>query len=211
MLITDMGGLSHCLETIQTLGACEVRCEFSHALSARMSDAALMQALVLGLPMAQGIQQRIVRSRGRGVVLTARIRYRTGVRILAGKALTAEEQAALVKARMLTAELMRLSEPERFRAVYDWLCTHVRYVHTSPGRKGYERLVCASGALLDGQANCQGFADALYLLCGLLGIPCVYRCGLGSRQLHLWNEVCLDGVWQTVDASKRAREQDSDR
>ena len=61
------------------------------------------------------------------------------------------------------------------------------------------------GALLDGQANCQGFADVVYLLCRLCGIACEYRCGHGERRLHVWNAVRVNGVWQEADASKGAR------
>ena len=109
-------------------------------------------------------------------------------------------------ARSVAEQALQLDGADKsFRYVYDWLCSNVRYVHTAPGKKGYERLVSAMGALIDRQANCQGFADAIYLLCGLCGIACKYRCGRGEKRLHLWNAVCLNGQWQDVDASKGAR------
>lgn len=182
-----------------------IRCELSPALSARMNDAALTEALICGLPMAQGVQHRILRSRGRGTVLTAKLRWRDGVRMLSGMPLNAEESAALEMARSIAADLLPLEEEARFHQVYNWVCRNVRYVHTAPGQKGYERLVSAVGALLDGQANCQGFADVVYLLCGLCGIACEYRCGRGERQLHVWNAVRVNGVWREADASKGAR------
>lgn len=204
-MIASLSEFHAYLADVQSRCAPELRCELSSDLSARLSDAALTEALLLGLPMAQGVQQRIVRSRGRGAVLTAKIRYRQGVRMLAGDALSPEEAAALERARDIAADFLLLDEAERFASVYDWVCGHVRYVHTAPGQKGYERLVCASGALLDGQANCQGFADVLYILCGLCGIACAYRIGRGERRLHMWNAVCLSGVWQETDVSKGAR------
>ena len=204
-MIACAAEMSRYLADAQERRAMEIRCELTPAFSARMSDAALTEALLLGLPMAQGVQQRIVRSRGRGAVLTAKIRYRQGVRMLAGDALSPEEAASLERARDIVADFLLLDEAERFASVYDWVCGHVRYVHTAPGQKGYERLVCASGALLDGKANCQGFADVLYLLCGLCGIACAYRIGRGERRLHMWNAVCLSGVWQETDVSKGAR------
>ena len=204
-MIAGLAELNTYLVQVQKMHGEYVRCEFTQAMSARMSDAALTEALLLGLPMAQGVQQRIVRSRGRGAVLTAKIRYRQGVRMLAGDALSPEEAASLERARDIVADFLLLDEAERFASVYDWVCGHVRYVHTAPGQKGYERLVCASGALVDGQANCQGFADVLYILCGLCGIACAYRIGRGERRLHMWNAVCLSGVWQETDVSKGAR------
>ena len=206
-MIGDMAEFSAYLADVQARRATEVRCEFTPALSAKVNDAALAEALVLGLPMAQSVQHRILRSRGRGAILTAKVRCRDAVRMLAGEALTAEEAAALEKARSIAAEFLALEEEARFRRVYAWVCRNIRYANTSPGRKGYERLVSATGALLDGQANCQGFADALYLLCGLCGIACEYRIGRGERRLHVWNGVCIGGVWREADASKGARGQ----
>lgn len=214
MLIDDRTALLDCLSDAQARRDEYVKCELTSALSARMSDAALLEALVTGLPMAQGVQHRILRSRGRGVTLTAKLRYREGVRMLAywqqagavPYILQDEERIGLARACDVAVQAVRLQgDAARFRFVYDWVCRNIRYVNTAPGRKGYERLVGAGGAMLHHQANCQGFADVLYLLCGLCGVRCEYRCGRGVRRLHLWNAVCLDGVWQDADASKGAR------
>lgn len=204
-VIASMAEFSAYLADVQAGQAAEVRCELTSALSARVSDAALVEALVTGLPMAQGVQHRILRSRGRGAVLTAKVRYRDGMRMLAGDSLSAEEAAALALAQTIVAGMLELPEEERFLGVYEWVCQNVRYVHTAPGQKGYERLVGAAGALLDGQANCQGFADVLYLLCGLCGIACEYRTGRGEKRLHVWNAVRLKDEWREADASKGTR------
>ena len=204
-MIATMAEFSAILADIQARRAAEVRCMFTPHLSAKVNDAAMVEALVTGLPMAQGVQHRIIRSRGRGAVLTAKVRYRDAVRMLGGDAMTKEEAAALEMARGIAADFLSLDTEERFQRVYGWICRNIRYVHTAPGQKGYERLVGASGALADGQANCQGFADIVYLLCGLCGIACEYRCGRGERRLHVWNAVFLGGVWHDVDASKGAR------
>lgn len=206
MIVASMAELAMYLADVQSARETEARCELTPALSARVNDAALVHALITGLPMAQGIQPRMIRSRGRGVVLTAKVRYRDGVRLLDGSALSAEENAALDIARGIAKDaLCQAGEAERFRQVYDWTCRNICYAHTAPGRKGYERLVGASGVILHREANCQGFADVLYLLCGLCGIECEYRCGRGERRLHVWNAVRLNGQWHEVDASKAAR------
>lgn len=204
-MIGEMSALAAYLAQVQSVRETDVKCELSPALSTRMNDAALTEALICGLPMAQGVQHRILRSRGRGTVLTAKLRWRDGMRMLTGMTLDAEESAALEMARSIAAGFLPLDEEARFQQVYGWVCRNVRYVHTAPGQKGYERLVSAVGALLDGQANCQGFADVVYLLCGLCGIACEYRCGRGERQLHVWNAVCINGTWQEADTSKGAR------
>ncbi len=204
-MIATMAEFSPFLADVQARRANEVRCEFTPALSARVKDAALVEALVIGLPMAQGVQHRIVRSRGRGAVLMAKVRYRDAVRMLAGDELSADEEAALKAARDMVADFLPMEETERFQCVYDWVCRNIRYVHTAPGQKGYDRLVGAAGVLVDKQANCQGFADVMYLLCGLCDIACEYHIRRGERRLHVWNTVCLNGVWRDVDVSKGAR------
>lgn len=186
----------------------DIRVELTQNLSARMGDAVLEELLVTSLPMARGIRRRILRSRGRGAVITARVTYRDGVRMLSGAPLTPDESEALQTARDIAAEMLQQPDLQmRFDAVYRWVCSHICYVNTSPGRKGYDQLVGAAGALRNRQANCQGFADVMYLLCGLCGIPCAYRIGRGERQLHAWNAVCIGGKWQETDASRGAREQ----
>lgn len=205
-MIAAMAEFSAYLGDAQARRAAEVRCEFTPALSARMNDAALVEALITGLPMAQGVQHRIVRSRGRGAVLMAKVRYRDAVRILAGDSLTADEFAALRAARGIVADFPHQDAEKCFKYIYAWVCGNIHYTHTAPGQKGYERLVGAAGALLDGQANCQGFADVMYLLCGLCGIACEYRIARGEKRLHVWNVVCIDGRWREADASKGARE-----
>lgn len=205
MIIADMDAMAAYLTEAQFARTTDVKCELTPALSAQVNDAALVEALVIGLPMAQGVMHRILRSRGRGAVLTAKVRYRQAVRMLDGSALTQEESAVLTLAQEMVPDLMHLAEEERFGSIFDWICRNIRYVHTAPGQKGYERLVGAADVLTDGQGNCQGFADVLYLLCRLCGIECEYRCGRGQRRLHVWNAVRLNGVWREVDASKGAR------
>ena len=210
-MIDSMGELQSALAACQQARETRFTCTLSPGMTARLSDAAIAEAIVAGLPMAQGIQRRIVRSRGRGAAVSAKIRYREGVRMLdrftgGAVTLTDREFWRLADACDLCMPAMQLAGAEaRFRYVYDWLCRNVRYVHTAPGLPGYERLVGAAGVLEGRQANCQGFADTLHLLCGICGIPCGIRCGRGEKQLHVWNEVCIDGQWRTADASKGAR------
>lgn len=213
MLISGMEALNKRLEQLQKNRERALRCELSAALSAQVNDAALASALTIGLPMAQGVRYRILRSRGRGIILTASIAYRQGVRMLehwqtGGKSpLNDAEQAGLAAAGEIAAAAVLIKrEEEKFSYLCDWICEHIRYAHTAPGRKGYERLVGAADVLADRQANCQGFADLTYLLCGLCGIECRICCGRGKRQLHVWNAVCLEGAWRDADVSRAARQ-----
>ena len=208
-MVASMEELATRLAIFQHNRGTDIKLELTLSLSARVNDAALVEALVAGLPMAQGIRHRIVRSRGRGAVLTAKVQYRQGVRMLEGfrgeAILTQDEATGLEIARSIVDEFLHPAEEVRFQHIYDWICRNIRYAHTYPGQKGYERLVGAAGVLSDGQANCQGFADVLYLLCSICGIEIEYRCARGERRLHVWNAVCLNGEWHEVDASRGAR------
>ena len=206
-MIATMAEFADFLADIQAQMKIEVRCAFTPELSARICDAALVEALITGLPMAQGVKHRIIRSRGRGAVLTAKVHYRDGVRMLRGEELSKDEAAALETVRTIAETFNHPDEEICFERIYEWVCRNIRYAHTAPGQKGYERLVGASGVLQDRQANCQGFADVMYLLCGLCGIACGYRSGRGEKQLHVWNSVCIGDQWREVDASKGARAQ----
>lgn len=193
------------LSAMQEARQTEGRWELSPALSARMTHAALTALLLSGLPMAQELRPRIVRTRASVTLLTVKLRYRMGLRLTEGSIRTPDEAETLRRAQEIADSRPAGDASAAFDHVYGWLCRFVRYAHTAPGQKGYERLVCAAGALLDGQANCQGFADALYLLCSLCGIRCEYRVGRGERRWHVWNAVFLDGRWQEADASRGAR------
>ena len=211
MLITSMDELQAYLRDAQSQRVSYISCSLTAALSAKLSDDALTQALVIAIPMAQGIERRILRSRGKGIRLTAKLRYRSGIRMLdhlrgTGAPLDPEEETALQRATDLAAQFAAPDEEMRFCQLYDWVCRHIRYENVVPGRNGYEALVSSGSAIHNGEANCQGFADVVYLLCGLCGIQAEYCCGRGNRRLHVWNMVCINGQWRTVDASKGARE-----
>ncbi|MDD6050186.1 MAG: transglutaminase domain-containing protein [Clostridiales bacterium] len=211
-MIDTMDELSVALRDIQACRVTTLHLTFTPGFTARLTDAALLEALVTGLPMVEGLAHRIVRSRGRGAVLTAKLRYRQGVRMLdcyRGSrrwTLTNEENASLAEACAAVMPALPLeNEQARFDFLYDLVCRRVTYVHTAPGRKGYERLVGAASVFRDGRANCQGFSDLLYLLCGLCGLEVEYRCQQGERHLHMWNRVRLNGQWHDADASRGAR------
>ncbi|MBQ9210614.1 MAG: hypothetical protein IJ153_02845 [Clostridia bacterium] len=70
---------------------------------------------------------------------------------------------------------------------------------------------CAIGPLLNGEANCDGYADAFYLCAGLAGLKVRYQYGCSNlpgqekgdlaSSNHLWNLVQIDGRWTALDAT----------
>ena len=67
---------------------------------------------------------------------------------------------------------------------------------------------CAYGPLLNGRANCDGYADAFYLCATLAGLKVRYQYGAsnkvdssGKDGLHMWNLVRINNQWLSMDAT----------
>ncbi len=118
---------------------------------------------------------------------------------LADAAAVATHESAL-QAAIESATVTGTTRYERLKSAHDWLCEQV--VYTSDAPRAHE----AAGALLDGQAVCDGYAKAFKLICDELEIPCIIVAGTayqnGSEELHAWNYVCMEnGKWYGVDAT----------
>lgn len=59
----------------------------------------------------------------------------------------------------------------------------------------------AYGALVNGSAVCEGYAKAFIYLNSRVGINGCTIMGKGSKELHMWNAVELNGEWYYVDLS----------
>jgi hypothetical protein len=60
----------------------------------------------------------------------------------------------------------------------------------------------AYGALVEGRAVCQGYSDAIKLLCDHYNIPCVCIPGTSNGGGHMWNAVQMDdGKWYFIDCT----------
>lgn len=118
--------------------------------------------------------------------------------------LSFREQETLKEALFLLGDVSG-STLEKERMIYDRLCGKITYVKTEDGGDKD----CAVGALLNGRADCDGYADAMLLCCKLADIPCGYVHGFSKKPdidgvddgLHLWNRVCLDGIWLMCDVT----------
>ena len=84
--------------------------------------------------------------------------------------------------------------------IHDYLCKTVVYNLTALyAHEPY-------GALVDGKAVCEGYAEAFKLLCDRFAIPCVLILGTGvtgsGSEAHMWNYVQMeDGKWYAVDVT----------
>ena len=85
-----------------------------------------------------------------------------------------------------------MSEYEKARAYFTWLCGNCRYdyhsTETSLSHSGYS-------ALVEGLAVCDGYTAAYNLLLKLEGISC----STASTDDHIWTVAVLDGKTYHID------------
>ncbi len=67
--------------------------------------------------------------------------------------------------------------------------------------KGGEYIRDADGALINGQALCEGYAKAFAYICQSIGIEAFCVGGKANGGLHMWNLVKLDGSWYHMDVT----------
>ena len=88
--------------------------------------------------------------------------------------------------------------------IHDAITDRATYYTENPQPR-YARFLTASGALLDGKANCQGYADAFYMLATMCGLNVDKVCGIaarrGSGQEHMWNSVDFGSSSYFVDVT----------
>ncbi len=85
--------------------------------------------------------------------------------------------------------------------VHEYLCQNIIYPDFS---SSYYVGDChdAYGALVNGYAVCQGYADAFKLICDRYKVPCVFISGSSGGVGHAWNAVQMDdGKWYLIDVT----------
>lgn len=105
------------------------------------------------------------------------------------------------------AEASRDTDPlQTAKNIHDWICANVTYMIDDFSDEDDN----AIGAILNGKANCDGYADAFYLIGGLAGLNIRYQHGDSASRtnlpdeedsLHLWNLIEIGGVWRMVDVT----------
>ena len=83
-------------------------------------------------------------------------------------------------------------------SIHDFLCESVDYNIKPNDYSIYN----AWGVLMNGTAVCQGYAEAMMLLCNRYGIECVLISGKDSKgEPHMWNQIKLGGRWYNIDVT----------
>ncbi len=104
--------------------------------------------------------------------------------------------------------LERKDDYTKLSKIYEWICTHVTYDHANRGNDAYKLQYTAYGAIINGTAVCQGYANLLYRMCLEAGIDCRVITGTGkgvtedpSGGPHAWNIVKLGELYYYVDST----------
>ena len=107
----------------------------------------------------------------------------------------AGETALSKKVVEIADKCRHLSDVDKVMAVHDYLIDHIEY--SNPHIRSF-----AYGALIEGKAVCQGYAQSLAMILNNLNVEChtIVAMTKGSNPvLHEWVRVKLDGEWYYID------------
>ncbi len=122
-------------------------------------------------------------------ILTVKLEY-----LLYGSALsTAQADFDRAAEKILNDLDSDMSEYHRELAIHDALIASCDYYNN--GGHCYN----AYGALVEGQAVCEGYAEAFAYLLRQAGIRCMTVGGTTDGGNHAWTAVCIDGQWYYTD------------
>ena len=88
---------------------------------------------------------------------------------------------------------------EKEKKIHDYLISHLSYGYPDHNTKEDSAAYTAYGALAEEMAVCNGYAQAMKLLCDLSGVECTMVTGKADGEEHAWNQVRLDDEWYHVD------------
>lgn len=120
--------------------------------------------------------------------------------------LNEQERAVFDRANAIVQEASRYAQSP-YQVLINLHDALVEQVDFTEGSDDFESHDTAVGALLYGQAECDGYADAFYLLCALAGFDCRMVCGHAGYESkeesgsHMWNLVLTESGWYHVDVS----------
>lgn len=108
---------------------------------------------------------------------------------------TKEVQDTLAK---IIADMPTGSDFEKIEYLHNYLVLNCTYSENAVSP------FTAYGALVEGKATCQGYADAMHLLLNAAGFTTCFATGIGENEAvtHKWNYVLLsDGNWYVIDST----------
>ncbi len=95
-----------------------------------------------------------------------------------------------------------LSEFDREEYIFDYIVKNCSYDDAAvTDQSGRWQSFTSYGAVVNGSAVCEGYSKAMQLLCGYAGLNCVVTEGTAGGVRHMWNAVCIDGLWYYLDVT----------
>lgn len=96
-----------------------------------------------------------------------------------------------------------MSDFEKEKAIHDYIVTNCAFAegYSSMERSENEDVYKAYGALVNGSAVCNGYAEAMYLLMYACGVECRMVIGTADGSDHAWNMVNMEDGWYQVDVT----------
>ena len=83
--------------------------------------------------------------------------------------------------------------------IYEWIMNNSTYLSGDMDHQPH--FVTAYGVLVEHRANCQGYADAFYMLCRMMGWNVGRMSGTAGGGGHAWNWIEINGKKYFVDAT----------
>ena len=120
-----------------------------------------------------------------------------------------KNRQALERAQEVVDQMPPLpTERDKAQYLYEYLCRQATYRTSNDMQQG-DQVFTAYGVLVEGVAQCDGFASAAMMLMNLAGLDSykVFYNGsdMGRPDGHVWNLVSLDGRPTYIDASTGAQ------
>ena len=115
----------------------------------------------------------------------------------------AQEEAVDTAVDALLDELIvgGMTDYQKVKAAYDWICANVTYDNANLNDTGYKLKYTAYAALMNKTAVCQGYALLLYRLALEMGVDCRLIPGTGNGEAHGWNILELGDAYYNADAT----------
>ena len=88
---------------------------------------------------------------------------------------------------------------DRAMSIYQEIMNRVEYL--TGDMSNQPRFITAIGALVDGKANCQGYADAFYMLGRMCNLNVGRMSGTADGTPHMWNTINYGGNTYFIDAT----------
>lgn len=117
---------------------------------------------------------------------------------------TAEQEKVVtdkLSSVMPTLTESTMTNYEKVKAIYDYICKNVTYDYTNLNDDSYKLKYTAYGALIDGTSVCQGYAVLLYRMALMAGVDCRLIPGNGNGGPHAWNIMKMGDKYYNVDAT----------